>query len=205
MVEATMAKGEFAALIGVSPGRVTQMITQGLIGAEALDGEGRSARIRVELAKRQIAARRNPGQALGNGLQTRLGEAAGVAEEAVPGKPESLDEQFKRERLRRAQIDNRKAAEEEEKRLGRFTDTGDARSQMLRVAGQMLQSFEGMLPLFATAIAGKFAVPQRDVLHLLRQEFRDNRLKAAAKHAQRADDLPAAVESIVASAEELAA
>src|ERR1044072_4900104 len=65
-----MSKGDFAAAIGVSAGRVSQMIASGIIGRDALKGEGRGARIIADVAKRQIGERRHPGQAMGNGLLT---------------------------------------------------------------------------------------------------------------------------------------
>ena len=208
--ERTLSKGEFAAEIGVSPGRVSQMIAEGKIGPEALAGSGRTARIRVEIAKHQIAVRRDPGQALGNGLGTRvdspvltapenLDDAAGMRMAAdVPTMGgDSFDAQFKREKLAEIQRRNRKAAEEEAERRGRFIEAVDARTQMTRVASAMLSSFEGSLQTMATAIASKYGMPQRDVLHLLRSEFRGFRESEAKRFRTEADSLPETVDSVL--------
>jgi hypothetical protein len=75
---ATVGKAEFAAYIGVSPGRVSQYIAEGKISGDALVGPGRASRIRVEIAVAQLRERLDPGQMTGNGKTTRLGEAAPV-------------------------------------------------------------------------------------------------------------------------------
>ena len=67
-------------------------------------------------------------------------------------------------------------------------DADDARERMTRIAGMMLQIFEGALPDFAAAMAAQFDVPQRDVLHLLRAEFKKVRKTAAMKERARADE-----------------
>ncbi|MEF2553243.1 hypothetical protein VQ042_18080 [Aurantimonas sp. A2-1-M11] len=208
--ERTLSKGEFAAEIGVSAGRVSQMIAEGKIGQDAMAGSGRTARIRVDVAKHQIAARRDPGQALGNGLGTRVETAAPIAAEsldeaagirmpsdspAIGG--DSFDAQFKREKLAEIQRRNRKAAEEEAERRGRFIEAADARTQMTRVAAAMLSSFEGSLQIMATAITSKYGMPQRDVLHLLRSEFRGFRESEAKRFRTEADGLPETVESVL--------
>jgi hypothetical protein len=206
--ERTLSKGDFAIEIGVSAGRVSQMIAEGKIGPEALAGEGRTARIRVDVAKQQIAARRDPGQALGNGLSTRVGSATvaapasfeGAGDSRLPGEVlggDGFDAQFKREKLAEIQRRNRKAAEEEAERRGRFIEAADAKTQMSRVAASMLSSFEGSLQTMATAIASKYGMPQRDVLHLLRSEFRGFRDSEATRFRAEADRLPETVESVL--------
>ncbi len=67
-----VTKGEFARLRGVTPGRVSQWIADGKIGPEAMEGEGRFARIRVAVATAQLKARLDIGQRFGNGLSTDL-------------------------------------------------------------------------------------------------------------------------------------
>jgi hypothetical protein len=49
-----LSKVDFAAHIGVTKGRISQMIASGIIGRDAMQGEGRSARIVVEKAVEQI-------------------------------------------------------------------------------------------------------------------------------------------------------
>jgi hypothetical protein len=60
---------------GVSAGRVTQWITEGKIGPDALVGEGRGAKINAALALEQLRERLDPSQRFStNGLSTRLAD-----------------------------------------------------------------------------------------------------------------------------------
>lgn len=201
-----VSKGRYAALKNVTPGRVSQWISEGKIGPEALDGEGRSARIKVGIADAQLRRRLDISQRLGNGLSTRLSApseampaaqpqldvAAPTAAPVAAGDP--VEERIKQERLEQLQRSNRRAAEEEAARTGCYTDSDAAKAQMARIASQMLSVIEGSLGELATAISSKFSAPQRDVLHLLRAEFRSVRLRAAASARQTASDLPAFVD-----------
>ncbi len=223
--ETLVSKGEFARLINVSPGRVTQYFTEGKLGPEVLAGEGRMAKIRYEQAVRQLQERLDIGQRLGNGIdtrldvpsaapaQTRMQLAQPVAASPVTARPapeppsvsappdegESLETQIKREKLRDVQYRNRKAAEEEAARAGRFIEADGARAQMALVASSMLQTFEGGLNAFAEAIAAKFRVPQRDVVFLLQEEFRRLRDNASRAAAERAAQVPKMTESEITS------
>ena len=205
--DAVMTKGDFAKHIGVSAARVSQYLTEGKIGSDALVGEGRSARIRVAVALGQIRERRDVSQALGNGLFTRLDGPAAPAsapvESAAPApRPDSIEEQIKREKLRASQMANRKAAEEEEERKGRYTETVAVRAQMARLAASMMQTMEAGLSDMATALAGQFGLPQRDVEHALQMGFRKIRDKAAERHRGRAETLPGVLESVIVAEED---
>lgn len=57
MSDEVVSKSAFARAVGVAPGRVTQWITAGQIDGDALVGSGRSAKIRVAVAIRQLADR----------------------------------------------------------------------------------------------------------------------------------------------------
>ena len=67
-----VTKGAFAAMMGVSPGRVSQWISEGKLDGDALVGVGQRAGIDVAIAKRQLNARLHLGQMAGNGVGTRL-------------------------------------------------------------------------------------------------------------------------------------
>jgi hypothetical protein len=65
-----MSKSEFAELICVPPARVSQWLRDGTISPEALQGHGRHARVRVDLALVMLSARlaRSPGADLVDAL-----------------------------------------------------------------------------------------------------------------------------------------
>jgi len=184
-----VSKGDFARLAGVSPGRVSQYISSGQIGREALVGEGRSARIRVAVAMRQLGDRLDVTQRLANGLGTRIEPAPPApaqmppAESAPPAyvpRDTSVESQLKAEKLWRAQADRRRIEREERAESGLYTRTDDVTKAMKKLAGDLLAGFEGGLDGIARAIAARFELPQRDVLHLMRTEFRAVRSRLSA-------------------------
>ena len=65
-----VTKSEFALRRGVTPGRVSQWITEGAISGAAIVGSGRSARIDEDLACAQLEARLSAIQREANGGRT---------------------------------------------------------------------------------------------------------------------------------------
>lgn len=213
-----VSKGEFSKLCNVTPGRVSQWISEGKITGDALVGEGRNAKVRVVLALAQLKLRLDISQRFGNGLSTNLNNpvaapaqatvtpplqvAAPVSADvplfqpAAPRPPvaDPVEEKIKRERLEQIARANRKAAEEEEARAGRFVETASSQKQMGNIAAAMLQVFEGGLAEIAQAISARFAVPQRDVLHLLHGEFRKVRQSAHEVYQRQGETMPELVE-----------
>lgn len=102
---------------------------------------------------------------------------------------DTVEDQLKRAKLEEQLRRNRIQAADEALRQGMLMSADDAREQMGRIAGMMLQIFEGALPDFAAAVAAQFDVPQRDVLHMLRAEFKKVRKTAAMKEHARAQQL----------------
>lgn len=191
---ATVTKGEFARLINVSPGRVSQYISEGKLHGPALVGEGRMARIAVDIAAKQLNNSLDISQRLGNGIDTRLplgDEAAPV----VPALPvdvaaRTLEDQIKVEKLEGLRRQRRREEEEDRARAGLYTRTEDVTASTRRLVGLLLDGVEGGLAGMAQSIAARFQVPQRDVLHLLRQEFRGVRTDIARRSRALAADLP---------------
>jgi hypothetical protein len=193
VTSSSISKADYARLKGVSKARVSQWISEGKIDGAALDGDGPKARIRVAIADQQLRERLDIGQRVGNGLATRLGgmpaetspdlplDEAPPAVTPMPSAIDKFEEAFKRERLEAIQRENRKRAEEEAARVGRFIDSQAANSEMAKIARKTLTIIDGSLPEIASALAAKFSLPQRDILHLMRAEFRDVCQRAASK------------------------
>ncbi len=192
-----MSKGDFARHINVSPARVSQYISEGILDEEALEGTGRSARIRVPVAEAQIAARRNVGQALGNGLKTAVvgGDSAGElplsAPDASPLKKGNTAELIQLERLQQEQRRNRREEVEEAEHLGRLVPVDELQRQVRRAAQDVVQLFIGMAPDIAAAITAKFPdCPDRDLQHIIVQAMNAKRELAAKKLAADAELMP---------------
>ena len=194
----TMSKGEFAKLINVSAGRISQYIASGQIGPDALLGEGRSARIVVDRAKRQLNGRLDVAQRVGmNGLTTRISitpnpqPTAGApdapllhaadkrAPEPFQTQSDLVADQIAREKLDQAKIQTARAKREEALASGRFILADEARSEITRAVSMAYRVMEGGLADMATHLAGQFELPQRDILHHLQQAFRNVRERAA--------------------------
>lgn len=204
-------KSAFAARCNVTPGRVSQWISEKKITAEALDGEGPKAKVRIVTALAQLNARLDVGQRFGNGLMTRLRAPLAVAKEpaaqgsvAAEAVDDSIDGQIKRAKLSEIEFRNREAAKKELASRGDYVRTQDVRAGFDQIAVGMVNVFEGALTDFAQAIAAQFEVPQRDVLHLLRTEFRKVRATAAQSAQRAAADLPGLIQDEVVSQAEAA-
>ena len=212
-MQGAVSKGEFAALIGVSPGRVSQYLAEGKISPSALQGVGRSAKIIVEQAKADLRLTLDVSQRLGNGIETRLDAAAaaitagetasrnGSAHQAPSAPPPialtGIDHEIKQQKLEQIRRANRNAAINDARERGQLIETEASRAEMTRVAAALMDVFDGGLNDMASAIAAAFQLPQRDVKHLMRREFRKLREKAAEQMRKRAIALPAYASAVV--------
>ena len=210
-------QADFARHMGVSRAAVSQWKSRDILRDDAFTQPGKKGKVVVSVAVEQVRRNRDIGQALGNGIETRTStDAAPVVdqpadvstEEVQPALPvddalpvqteptaaapitpkvDTVEDQLKRAKLEQQLRTNRIQASEEALRQGMLVAADDAREQMTRVASMMLQIFEGSLPDLGAAISAQFDIPQRDVLHLLRAEFKKVRATAAMKERARAD------------------
>lgn len=196
MLDEVVSKGEFAKRCNVSPGRVSQWIQEGKIGPDELVGEGRSAQIRVSAASEKLKIRLDAGQRTGHGLKTTLPDATAPASETPkePSEADKLDLALKREKLTQQLAQNRKIAEEEKARQGTYVRAAEVAAETGRMIGRVLQTTEAGLVDMADEISRSFTVPKRDVLHLLRRVFREQRAKLSKQLAIEAAEAPATIE-----------
>jgi hypothetical protein len=202
-MQAAVSKGEFARIIGVSPGRVSQYLTEGKISASALVGTGRNAKIIVEQARSDLRLTLDVSQRLGNGIETRLdgeppavGQPPGATQPAV-FEQRGADYEIKLQKLEELRRRNRNGAIADAKESGILIETSASKAEMGRVAAAMLGVFEGGLTDMAAAIAAKFELPQRDVKHLLRGVFREIRERAATQMLEKAISLDEVVPTVL--------
>lgn len=198
-----MSKSEFAGHIGVSAARISQYISDGIIGSDALVGEGRNARINVEVAKQQISTRRHVGQSLGNGLLTRLDKGPAPQSLKPPATDEGDDELetaelIQLERLERERRMNRQAEREEAIAQGRLVPADELAAQVRKVARDTVELFTGMAPDIANAISAKYELPARDLQHLIVEVMNTKRAAAAKQVEAKAEELPATLEAVLA-------
>jgi hypothetical protein len=206
-----VAKADFARLVGVSRGRVSQWIAEGKISGDALDGSGRKARIRVGNAKAQLRRFIDIGQRLGNGIDTRIDDAPSAPTTSIAATPTTIfppaepvpplvpaeaaiEDRIKRERLEQLQRANRKLAEEEAARAGRYVLAADVAQQLGSALARQLAWVDGVLSELATAMTVKFGISQRDALYLLRTEFHACRARGSVQFKAQAESLPVLIE-----------
>lgn len=210
-----MKQTQFADHLGVSRACVSQWKKKGILSDAAFTQPGKKGKVIVSVAVDDVRRNRDIGQSLGNGIGTRtsteatadmpdvtvpvevqptlpVSDAASVPAEQQTSAPlkskvDTLEDHMKRAKLEQQLRTNRTQASEEALQQGRLVAADDAREQMNRVAGLMLQIFEGALPDLGAAISAQFDIPQRDVLHLLRAEFKKVRATASMKERARAD------------------
>jgi DNA-binding transcriptional regulator YdaS (Cro superfamily) len=194
-----ISKSAFAEKVGVTPGRVSQWISAGKIQGEALVGSGRKARIRAYVAVEQLRTTLDVDHRVRASARAQLDgiSAPTTAEQVItPARPaiSDVEQQIQAERLEGFRRDNRRKAEEEAARRGRYTLTDDAAKSMGRLAAMLIGLFESWLGELASKLAAAFGLPQRDVLHVLRTEFRLFRAAASTGLRREAVELPALVE-----------
>lgn len=216
MQQTLVSKSEFAAMINVTPGRISQYIAAGQISRDAVVGSGQRAKIDAERARADLRLTLDVAQRLGNGMETRLDAGAGASGAATAdggGAPASggaglpggggalsgsggslqltgIDYEIKQQKLETARRANRNGAIADAQSRGQLIDTDAARAEMTRVASALMDIFDGGLTDMALAVAAAFQLPQRDVKHLMRKEFRKLREVAAKQMKARAVSLP---------------
>ncbi|SHN86749.1 hypothetical protein [Bradyrhizobium erythrophlei] len=196
-----ISKVAFADAVGVSPGRVSQWIADGKIHGDALVGTGRKARIRGAIAVEQLKMKLDLDHRVRSSTKAQLegisfASPTAVLAPAVAPRPavSDIEQQIQAERLEGFRRDNRRKAEEEAARSGRYVLAVDASKWFGKIGAMLINLFEGWLGQLASKLSAEFGLPQRDVLHVLRSEFRLFRASAAAGMRREAQQLPILVE-----------
>lgn len=216
-----VSKAEFARICGVHRTRPSHWIKDRKIFGAALVGEGRNAKICVREAKAQLRRHLDIGQRFGNAIDTRLEDTAPLLErradtdDLAEGAPldrsqfsplarndDAIEEQIKRERLEEIKRRNRRMAEEDALRSGRFVLAEDSRREMGKIAGRMMVWIENALPEIAGDVADHFNLPRREVLMRMKSSLRTERQRASIQVAAEAAKLPATQECDLAREEE---
>ena len=207
----TMSKGDFAAHIGISPGRVSQYIAEGKISGDALEGDGRRAKIRTSVAISQLQRTLDPNQRFGsNGYALRSSAAGVIAQrqvEEAPAPPAGSDrprtsapllapqiDELAELRIRQERVKAEKAEREQMLDVGRYMLAEDVRREMAKAISAAYAVMEQGIQDMAAAMAEQFGVPQRDAQHALAKAFRSVRASAAVGFAADASDAQEHVE-----------
>ena len=209
MTPEVLPKGQFAKLIGVSPGRVSQYIRENKLTGAALVGEGHGQQINVRVAAAQLNVRLDIDQRLSaNGINTNLdralGEvpplpleassAEGSADPLFPPQVDRIEDHIKRERLEALRRQARRELQEEAASQGRYVLADDAKQQLGRALALQMSWFEGVLGELAAAVCSQFSLSNRDVVHCLRTSLREARERSSASMQAQAEAMPKLIE-----------
>lgn len=191
-----MSKSDFAAHIRVSPGRISQYITEGKLTGDALDGEGRKARIRTSIALQQLSRTLDPAQRFGaNGAAT----IAPVMPLTKPqsessAAPDPVVDEIAQERLKQQRLKTAREQREEDLSTGRYMLTDAARRETSRAVNEAFKVMDQAIQEMAKTMAAQFGVPQRDALLALHKVMRDTRAKQAIAFRGAAEQIPEMIE-----------
>ena len=193
-----VSQSELSRALNTSRQTVGKMLKRHVISGAAVTGAGREMRINVEMAKKQIRARRDVGQAMSNGAKTkvapsrprRLPPRPDVDDDTLPDAGTDLDEAIKREKLIEIQNRNRRTADEEAIRSGRYSEAAATSAAMTRMAADMLRILDGALSDLAADVAARHKANARDEVHAMRKAFTSARTRMAADAAKAAAAVP---------------
>lgn len=198
---AIVSKGEYARLKGVTPGAVSHWIRAGRIDGPALQGFGRSAKIVVAIADRQLRERLDPGQQLGNGKATHTPTAPVSAppDAAAPAQPVPLpagtdaQARIQHARAEQAELDLERARRRHAAEQGRYMETDPARTAWSCELAELLHGIERWLPELAERLAAERTTDARALTLALSREWRRFRGERARMMQSRADGADALV------------
>lgn len=203
LVAETMSKGDFAVHIGVSPGRISQYISEGKISLAALDGQGRAARIRTAIAMAELRKTLDPAQRFGaNGAAaiTPAPQIAAAAPSPGPAAPagtvDPVVDELAQERLKQQRLKTAREQRDEDLSVGRYMLTDEARREASRAVTEAFKVMDQAIQEMAKTMAADFGVSQRDALLALHRVMRETRAKQAAAFREIAAALPDTVEDV---------
>lgn len=205
-------KSQFAAMIGRDPAFVTRAIGTGKLTADALEGSGRSARIRIDAAKRQLGMALDLGQQLAQ--KSPLIFADAFAPALAPGGPAADGEidtpVLHREREEQIRLRNAKLRLEVERgerdaaaASGELVDRAGVAAALTRQFAFLATVFDEIPQALAKTLSEQFGIGYAELLIAIKAGVRTQRTgfaervrATAAQHAAPAEH--ATVEQVAA-------
>lgn len=187
---AVLSKSQFAERVGRDPAQVTRWIQGGKLSGDAIVGEGRSARINLAAALRQLNIALDLGQQLAQakpilpGQQSLdVGTVQARALAALPTGDRDAVELLREEQLRlnseklRQQIE--RGAREDAVAAGQLVDIGAVKRALARQLQPLRALFDKMPVAIAKPISEQFGLPYNEVLIAVRAVLRRERQQFA--------------------------
>lgn len=154
----TVTKGEFAQMVNRAPSAVSNWIAAGKLSGPALEGEGRSARIVVPEALRQLGMRLDVGQQL---AQPRpVGATASRAPSQFRPAVEDAQERLAAAKAEREELALERERAEAKARDGQWLPTTQARAEFASALHQVIRTTEVWLQVEAPQVVLAALVPE---------------------------------------------
>jgi hypothetical protein len=152
MQQGNVSKAEFARIAGVTRSRVSHWISAGELSGDALVRDGRTERVNVEAARRQLGARVDVDQRI-----------------APPrsGRGDTLDA-IQRQKLAALELANERARLEAATDTGRYVDAGAAKQEMGKIAGRMVAASGSFRRLPTPSLRGPTYTPSPDAIAMMK-------------------------------------
>ncbi|KZB73260.1 MULTISPECIES: hypothetical protein [Thalassospira] len=205
-----VSKSAFAQIIGVSKPRVSQLISEGKIHGPAIQGDGRSAKIVVGIAKQQLSAGLDLDQRAANGTAdlavANQGQDHPVTSpiDTAPREP-TTEDLYKQERLRKIQRENEDLEERRREKNGVYVRADAMRSTVIRHVANMIDGFEADLGHWAEELSAETGGSVKEIKLSLRKLFRGTREKLARHSRDLVNDLPEHDEEAIDSGDDSSA
>jgi hypothetical protein len=189
----TVTKSAYARMIGVSPGRVSQYISEGKLHGDALQGEGSRALIVVETANTQLGRSVDMVQSF---VQSRPG-ADPPSQPSLPEPPPGNLPLSDSAKYNRAKAEQQIMSTERDRRAfeaekGRYVLVDSVAPGFNRVLAGILASLEQSLPDIAKRVTTALGATDIKVATIaMRQAYRDWREQSSVLAEQEGLALPA--------------
>jgi excisionase family DNA binding protein len=173
---------ELATRLGVSRGRVSQMVAEGKLDG-CFKGEGRARRFDPQLAAAALNQRLDIGQQVGNGAQARAARAAlsrpaGVATEGLL--PPTDDDNYKLYRTEKAREEAIRLRRQNRLEEGTAVLAAEAARETARALQAELTAVDAWVSTLARTLADTAGIDYLEARATIRASWRDHREKRAA-------------------------
>ncbi|RJF81117.1 hypothetical protein D3877_12910 [Azospirillum cavernae] len=182
-----LSKSEFARHRGVSPAAVSQWISNGRLSGSALIGAGRTAKINVEEADRQLGVTLDLGQQMAQ-------QALRPSPPSPPSFRSPEDDhaaRYQKARADSAEIDAERARRRDQAERGLYLETDAARAAWAKELGGLLTAMDQWISDLAPALAATPSRDPKELAVLLRQRWREFRQQQADQARATRDAVPA--------------
>lgn len=187
-MDQTLTKAEFAARRGVDPSAVSHWIRDGKLTSSALVGQGRSARVLVAEAERQLGGSLDLGQRL---AQQSVRPTAGST---PPEENDGHAARYAKARADSAELEAERSRRRLQAEQGAYMETQAATDAWSKEMAAMLQAIDQWWPDLARSISALGAVDEKRLTVEMKRAWRAFRQQRADLAKSAAEALPALVE-----------